>query len=88
VRWLPKRLLFHDRFDPNRRLTRLRVPKLFLTSLPAADPGMALRYYAEAAAPKSQAAVGAGQTGQPLYLEKGYLPAINHFLGANLKDAH
>jgi pimeloyl-ACP methyl ester carboxylesterase len=80
LRWLPEKLIFHDRFDPTQGLARLTVPKLFLTPLPAPSASMAPLYYAEAAAPKSRVAIDAGPTGQPLYLDKDYLPALNQFL--------
>jgi uncharacterized protein len=78
LRWLPKRLIFHDRFDPTRGLARLSTAKLFLTSLPASNTER--HYYAAAAAPKSEVTIAAGQAGQPLYLDKDYLPALKQLL--------
>jgi pimeloyl-ACP methyl ester carboxylesterase len=82
LRWLPKRLLFHDRFNPAGRLARSSAPKLFLTSPSASGQGPL--YYAQAAAPKSRIAIASDPPGRPLYLDKDYLPALNRFLGALL----
>jgi pimeloyl-ACP methyl ester carboxylesterase len=78
LHWLPVRLLFHDRYDPAKGLARLATPKLLLES---EGSGSVSRYYARAAEPKTYASIG---DGQPLYLDKDYLPALRQFLSAHL----
>jgi hypothetical protein len=72
MRLLPIRLLFHDRFDPEKTLAQLRTPKLLVYSArDAAD-----RYYNIAADPKQRANVATVQnyvTSLRSFLSK-YLP--------------
>jgi uncharacterized protein len=84
VRWLPKSLIFHDRFDPAGGLARLRAAKLFVTTSPASGSSAAPLYYAGATQPKATLAIPTGESGQPLYLDKGYLAGLDRFLSAHL----
>lgn len=83
LKYLPVRLLFHDRFDPSQTLGRLPVPKLFLDT--GGDTGGRLTplYFDRAAGPKSSAVLDAGSD-TSAYQEPGYAAALNGFLGRYL----
>ena len=84
LRYLPVRLLFHDRFDPARTLARLRTPKLFISTAQgfAADspaPAKTLLYFDGAAEPKRSVALPA-TAGTSIYRDTTYADSLDGFL--------
>ncbi len=74
LRWLPVRLLFHDRFDAGPALAQLRTPKLFLDNRQPRD----ILYYDQAAQPKQKALLAGS------YGDAAYQLAWQRFLGKYL----
>lgn len=79
MRLLPLRLLFHDRFDPTATLSRLRTPKLFVSTAGSPAPPETPLYYHGAADPKASVALPAAGRGAA-YPPPGYLEFLRRFL--------
>ena len=89
LKYLPVRLLFHDRFDPSQTLAHLPIAKLFLyTSRRAAQSSATGTpkplYFDRAAGPKNSALLDTGADAS-VYQEPGYAASLNSFLAQYLR---
>ncbi|HEY4049018.1 MAG TPA: alpha/beta hydrolase [Acidobacteriaceae bacterium] len=87
TRFLPMRLLFHDRFDPTQALIRLTIPKLFL-NVPLSDQEYQnTRSYETVAAEPKTALLLHSAPGVPAYQDPSYTSSLESFLKKYLLEA-